>query len=183
MADPIGVALHIARQLLLLHVSQRLAQLAGGLALGGHQVAHGVLHLLLELLEVLDLAVFLTGKLLRLLAGDTLVLRAVGAAHLAFEILLAAGQFRGLAGEVVHLPAGFLAAHPGERLLRLFQTVGRAPGLGLALRRAGLLGGCRLAHIVHCLLQTVEGLPQLLRVGAARPARLLALLAWLAVAA
>jgi hypothetical protein len=47
--------------------------LAGGLALGGHQVAYGVLHVLLELLQVLDLAVFLAGKLLGLLAGEPLL--------------------------------------------------------------------------------------------------------------
>ena len=166
-ADPVGVALHAAGELGLLHVAQGLPHFGGGLALGALQIAHGGLHALLELLQLADLVVALSDDLSELLARRTVAGR-IGAPQLAFEVLLFAGQLIGLAGKVFHLVAGLRAAHAGEHLLRFFQTVGRTAGLGLALRCAGLLGGRGASHVVGGLLEAIEHLLELPGIGLAQ---------------
>ncbi len=130
-ANPLGILLHIASDFLLLHLAQRLTHFAGSLPLGGHQVAHRVLHFLFQLLEIGHLAVFLLGQLPGIVAAQA-VIAAHGAAHLAFKRLLAAGQVFGLAGYIVHLVGGLSPAHGLHHLLGLFQTLRRAPRRRLA---------------------------------------------------
>jgi hypothetical protein len=111
VADPGGVALHVASEVGLLHLAERLAELGGGLTLAGLHVAGGVLHVLLEALQVADFVLPLPGELLGLVAGEAAVaLRGEGLAELVLEILLFAGEVFSLLGEVVHLVGGLLAA-------------------------------------------------------------------------
>ena len=131
------------------------------------QVADGALHALLQLLQVLNLAVLFGGELIGLFAGQALALRSERLAHLAFEGLLAARQLVGLARQVFHLVGGFLAAHAGEHLLGFLQALGRAARLRLALRRSRLLRRGGAAHVVHGLVQAVQHLLHLLRARAA----------------
>src|SRR5205085_1684689 len=116
--DPIGIALHIARQLGLLHFAERLAHFGGSLALGRLQITYRARHALLQLFQVLNLAFLLRGKLVGLLPRDAWTLRTECAAHVAFERLLAPGELTGLPRQIFHLIAGFLAAHTGKHLLR-----------------------------------------------------------------
>ena len=157
-ADPIGVPLHIAPQFGLLHFAERVAEFRGSLALGSLQIVHRALHPLLQLLQVLNLAFLFRGKLVGLLARNAWALRTERLAHLAFECLLAPGEFIGLPRQVFHLVGGFLAAHTGKQLLRVLQVVRRAAGLCVALRSSSLLRRGRLAHIVHRPLQAVQDL-------------------------
>ena len=60
------------------------------------QVAHGALHALFELLQVLNLAFLLGGQLLACSRVMPWLCCAEGPAHLAFELLLAARQILGL---------------------------------------------------------------------------------------
>ena len=147
LANVIGIALHVALEFHLLHLPQRFAELGGSLPLGGHEVAHGVLHALLEVFQVLGLAFLLPGQVFGLLARDAPAL-AVGTAHLGFEILLAARQFIGLPRQFVHFVAGLRAAHTLQHLPGFLQPLGGAPRFGLALRRAGLLRRRGVAHIL-----------------------------------
>src|SRR5581483_3593749 len=62
-ANIIGVALHVARQFLLLHFAERFAQLAGRFALSAGQISDGVLHLLFEVFEAIDFGLAAIGKL------------------------------------------------------------------------------------------------------------------------
>lgn len=101
------------------------------------------------------------------LAGEILALRAEGATHLAFKILLFIGERVGLAGEILDLILGLTGADAGERLGGLIEAIGRTAGVGLALGRAGLLGGRGVAHILEGLLEIVEGVLEALLIGAA----------------
>ena len=71
----------------------------------------------------------------------------------------------------------------------LIEAIGRAPGVGLGLWRAGLLGGRGVAHILESLLQIGEGVLEALLISAAEGSHLSLLihlaalrlrLAWLA---
>ncbi len=137
-ANPVGIALHVARQFLLLHLAERIAHLGGRLALRGRQIAHRVLHLLLQFLHFGDLILPLIGQLAGLLRVEAFVF-AERLAQLAFELLLLAGEILGLADQVVHLAGGLLAAHALHHLLGLLQAFERALRCGLPLWGAGLL--------------------------------------------
>lgn len=165
--DVIGVALHVARDLRLLHVAERLPHLAGRFPLGGHQVADSILHSLFELLDIFYFGLVLIGQASRLLAGHVAVGLRVGAAQVAFELLLLFGEIRGLLRQIVHLSGRLLAAHAGKISRGLIHAVRRAPRSRIALRPALL--GCRLAHVLLRLLQAVERLLELLGIGAAQP--------------
>ena len=101
------------------------------------------------------------------LTGEILALRAEGAPHLTLKILLFIGEQVGLAGEIFNLILGLTGADAGERLGGLIEAIGRTAGVGLALGRAGLLGGRGVAHILESLLQIVEGILEALLIGAA----------------
>src|SRR5581483_358240 len=174
-ADPVGVALHVAHQLLLLQVAERFAHLGGSLAFAGLQVARGVLHVLLQLLELGDLLVLGIGQLGLLLTAGVLVV-AEGLAHLAFEFLLLAGQILGLTGDVVHLIGGLLPLHARDQILGLLQTIGGALLGRLSLLRSGLHLGVGGAHIVQRLLQLLQGPIEYCGIGILQPLILLLLL-------
>jgi hypothetical protein len=80
------------------------------------------------------------------------------------DFLLAIGQVFGLSYQVADLPARLLATHPGERLLRFAEPVGRAASLCLTVGRPGLLGRSGPAHVPQRLFQPVDRLIQLLLV-------------------
>jgi hypothetical protein len=69
------------------------------------QIAHGVLHLLFEFLQVGDLAFFVPGKLIGLISGDARTVRTKRLPHLTFEALLLPCQFFGLPRHIFHLIA------------------------------------------------------------------------------
>jgi hypothetical protein len=111
LAEVLGVALHVSPQLGLLHVAQRFAHTGSRLALGAHEIAHGVLHARLKLLQVLGFRVLLVGQLARLLLGEGLgVLCGESAPHLLIHFGLPARQFFRLASQLAHLTGGLLAA-------------------------------------------------------------------------
>ena len=165
--DVIGVALHVALHVRLLDAAEGFAHFDGGGAFGGLKVAGGGLHAGAELLEVGYFSVLLGSQLGGLLAGEILALRAEGATHLAFKILLFFCQVVGLAGEIFDLILGLTGADAGERLGGLIEAIGRAAGVGLGLGRAGLLGGRGVAHILESLLKIGEGVLEALLIGAA----------------
>jgi hypothetical protein len=107
-----------------------------------------------------------------LFAGEILALRAEGTTHLAFKILLFIGKRVGLAGEIFDLILGLTGANAGERLGGLIEAISRAPGVGLGLWRAGLLGGRGVAHILESLLQIGEGVLEALLISAAEGSHL-----------
>jgi hypothetical protein len=185
-ADIVGVALHVAGQLLLLHFAQRIAQFAGRLALCSGQVAYGALHLLFKILERIDLALAAIGELPRLLLIRTLLRIAEGTPQLAFEILLLAGDLFRLLFEIVDQISGLLPAQALQQLLGFLESFGGALGFSFALRRAGLLRRGGLAHALDGLLQAIESLTHLrgiLAAGAGRRLALLTLLPLLALLA
>jgi hypothetical protein len=98
-ADPIGIALHVARDFLLLHFPKGVAQFGGGRALGALQIANRVLQPLFQFLQVAEFAFFLLGELFRLVTRDAAGILAKGAAHLAFEVLLFASEIISLFGK------------------------------------------------------------------------------------
>ena len=171
--DVVRVALHVARDLGLLHLAQGLAQLGRGLALGALQIAHGRRHALLEPFQVLDLALLLGSKRLCLLACGLGAVLPERLAHLAFELLLTARQIVGLPGQVFHLPRRLLAAHAVHHLIGFVQTLCRAARLRLTLRSSRIVGGRGVAHVLHGLIEVIQHLLQLLGI---RPARLLSLI-------
>jgi hypothetical protein len=97
-ANPVGVALHAAGELLLLHLAERVAEFRGSGTSGALEVADGALHPLLELLEIVDFTFVRLGELLGLIARDAARVGAELLAHLAFELLLLAGELVGLLG-------------------------------------------------------------------------------------
>lgn len=175
-ADVVGVALHVARELLLLHLTERFAQLAGGFALRAGETANGVLHLLFEILERVDLFLPAVGEVARLLLVGSVLRIAEGFTQLTFKILLLTGDLVGLLGEVIYLIIRLLAAKTGELPLGLLQSISGALGLGFGLRGAGLLRGRGLAHALQGLLQTLQSLAHLLGILATGTRRHLALL-------
>jgi hypothetical protein len=140
------------------------------------ETADGVLHLLFEILERVDLFLPAVGEVARLLLVGTVLRIAEGFTQLAFKILLLTGDLIGLLREVIDLVVGLLAAKTGELPLSLFQSISGALGFGFGLRGAGLLGGRGLAHALQGLLETFEGLAHLLGILAAGARRHLTLL-------
>jgi hypothetical protein len=164
--------LHVARDFRLLQIAERLAQLVRSLALRCHQITHGVLHALFELLDLVHLRLMLIRKLAGLLARHVALCLVVSAAQVAFELLLLARHFIGLLGELFDLIGRLLVAQAGEHLRSFFQAIGGALGLGVALHVALLL---RVAHLLLGLSERIQRLLELLGAGSAQ-ALILALL-------
>ena len=129
------------------------------------KIAYRTLHALFQPLQILGFALFFPSELIGLLARQARAIRAERLAHLSFERLLAPGQLIRLPRQILHLIGGFLAAHSRKHLLGFLQAVCRAPRLRLALRRSRLLRGSCAAHILHRLVQTIQHLLHLLRIG------------------
>ncbi len=127
-----------------------LAQLGGSLALGAICRSRTAFCMpCSQLLQVVGFAFLLAGKLLGLVAGHAARCRGRrrGASGLRNPAAGGPGRRPGGPG----LPPGCWIAGlrmPGEHLLRLPSAVGRAAGFGFALRRAGLLGGSGVAHVL-----------------------------------
>lgn len=151
-AKIVGVALHIAGKLGLLHFTERLTQLAGRFALCAGQIADGFLHLLFQILEGIDFALAAVSELPGLLLVRAVLGIAKSTPQLAFKVLLLAGNLVGLLREVIDLIVGLLVPETGQGLLGFLQSFGSALGFGFALRGSRLLGRSRLAHTLQRLL-------------------------------
>lgn len=177
MANPIGIALHVAGDVLLLNFAEGIAHAGSGLPLRGHQIAHGTLHVLLKLLQLGEFGILLARQAFGLIAWeDTAVLRTIGAAHLAFEFLLLLGELIGLLGQFLDLVAGLAAAHALQALQRFLQALGGPARFSITLLGTRLLSRRCLAHVLQRLGELVNGLLQLLGVGVAQARILIALL-------
>ena len=161
---------HSALGFRLLQVAERLTQFRRRAWLRALGLANSLLHILFELVELLVDFVLLLGQFLVLLAGwlalgpglsAALAAPAIGLAHLLLEIRLAPGDLTRPVGEVRHLIARLLAAHPLQGLLGFGKAFGRPPATGTRL--IGRAIGA--PHIFGGLLQSLQRLFQLLGIG------------------
>ena len=120
--------LHAALGFRLLQIAQGLTQLRRRARLRALSRPHGLLHVLLELVEILEDLLFLFRQFLILLtrwltfgAGLRSARPAapVGLAHLLFKLRLTPRHFIGAIRQVGHLIAGLLTSHALQRLLSL----------------------------------------------------------------
>ena len=159
-ANVLRVALHVARQFLLLLLGESLAHLGGCLRLGGPHVAYGVLHGLFELLEILRFGFLPVGERRGLRRSEVFspFLGGDGAPQILLELLLGLHKSVGLIDQAVHLVAGLGGAQTLESLLGILEAGCRAAGF----RFVSGLAGLRRAHVLNGLLQPADGLFQLL---------------------
>ena len=169
--EQIGVVLHPLVQLVLLGVAKRAAHLRGRRPLRAGEVSRRLLHVALELGELLQHLLPLGRQLLRLLellAGHALrngapvgrIWIAEDLPEPALEVLLARRELVRPACQIAHLLAGLIAAHAAHHVLRLAQTVGCAAGIRLILRLVAVLGRTGPAHVVGGFLEALQGLLQ-----------------------
>jgi hypothetical protein len=167
----IGIVLHPRIQFVLLRVAKRAAQLRGRRPLRAGEVSGCLLHVALELAELLQHLVPLGRQLLRLLellAGHGLR-NGTGAGlgrsvedllHAILKVLLARCELVRAARQIAHLLIGLVATQTSHHVLGLAQAVGRSAGIRLPLRLVAALGRTGPAHVVGGFLQALQRLLQ-----------------------